>query len=60
MTPEELLKLFRDNGMEDEAIMNLLSETLASLKGPAEEVVEEPEDEEKEKERAGKLLGVAL
>ena len=60
MTPEELLKLFRDNGMEDEAIMNLLSETLASLKGPAEEPVEEPEDEEAEKERAGKLLGVAL
>lgn len=58
MTPEELLKLFRDNGMEDEAIMNLLSETLASLKGPAEN--EEPENEEAEKERAGKLLGVAL
>lgn len=58
MTPEELLKLFRDNGMEDEAIMNLLSETLASLKGPAE--TEEPENEEAEKERAGKLLGVAL
>lgn len=54
MNPEELLKTLRDGGLDDEAIQKLLSDTLASLQGPAEE------QEMQEKEQAGKLLGVTL
>lgn len=58
MTPEELLKVLRDGGMGDEEIQKLLGDTLASLKGPAEnEPAVEPNEE---KEQAGKLLGVTL
>ena len=35
MNPEELLKTLRDGGLDDEAIQKLLSDTLASLQGPA-------------------------
>lgn len=57
MTPEELLKTLRDGGMDDATIQKLLSDTLASLQGPAEE---QPMPEEDEKAAAGKLLGVTL
>ena len=53
MLPEDLLKMLRDAGMDDEAIKKLLSDTMASLEGPAEE----PTPEEQEKQ-AGELLGV--
>lgn len=53
MTAEELLKILRDGGLDDEAIKKLLGDTLASLEGPAEEEVAE-------KEEASKLLGVDL
>lgn len=59
MNVEELLKILKDGGMEDEAIKALLSDALASLEGPAEEEVEEM-DEKKEKEEASKYLGVDL
>lgn len=54
MTPEELLKTLRDGGLDDAAIQKLLSDTLASLQGPAEET------EGGERAEAGKLLGVTL
>ena len=56
MTPEELLKTLRDGGLDDQSIQKLLSDTLASLEGPAEGAMS-PEDE---KAQAGKLLGVTL
>ena len=59
MNPEDLLKLLHDGGLDDEAVKTLLSDTLASLEGPAEKKVEEDE-ENKEKEAASKLLGVTL
>lgn len=58
MNPEDLLKMLRDNGLQDDVIQKLLSDSLASLQGPAEEEMQENEDEEKE--AAGKLLGVSL
>lgn len=57
MNPEELLKTLRDGGLDDEAIQKLLSDTLASLQGPAEG---QEMNEDQEKEQAGKLLGVTL
>ncbi len=60
MKPEELLKTLRDGGMDDEAIKMLLSDTLASLEGPAEEEKAEEEKEDGEKEEASRLLGVTL
>lgn len=59
MNVEELLKILKDGGMEDEAIKALLSDALASLKGSAEDEVEKM-DEAKEKEEAGRYLGVDL
>lgn len=55
MTPEELLKMLRDGGLNDQSIQQLLSDALASLEGPAE-----PATPEEEKAKAGELLGVAL
>lgn len=52
MDIENLLKLLRDNGLEDEQIKALLEEALKSF--------ETEEDEEMEKEQAKKLLGVEL
>ena len=61
MSAEELLKTLRDGGLDDESIKKLLSDTLASLEGPAEEPVpEEKEEEEEERKAAGELLGVTL
>jgi hypothetical protein len=57
MTPEELLKVLKDGGLDDESIKKLLSDTLASLKGPAEE---EKHEEETDEQKASKLLGVNL
>lgn len=56
MTPEELLKMLQDAGLDDQTIQKLLSDTLASLEGPAEEEM----TSEDEKAQAGKLLGVTL
>lgn len=58
MTPEELLKTLRDGGLDDPTIQKLLSDTLASLQGPAEG--QPPSEEADEKAAAGKLLGVTL
>lgn len=58
MKPEELLKMLRDAQMDDEAIKALLSETMASLEGPAEEAPAAKEADERAE--AGKLLGVSL
>ena len=59
MSPEELLKMLRDGGLDDEAVKKLLSDALASLEGPAEEQPME-QNEDAERAEAGKLLGVAL
>lgn len=59
MTPEELLKILHDGGLDDAAIQKLLGDTLASLKGPAEDENKDL-NEEDEREEAGKLLGVTL
>ena len=58
MTPEELLKTLRDGGLDDESIKKLLSDTLTSLEGPAEEAP--IADEDTERKQAGELLGVTL
>lgn len=62
MSAEELLKMLRDGGMDDEGIKALLGDALASLEGPAEEPtpeeVEKAEDEDAK--AAGELLGVEL
>ena len=60
MTPEELLKTLRDGGLDDETIKKLLSDTLASLEGPAEGQGQPEMTEDQEKAAAGKLLGVDL
>lgn len=57
MSAEELLKMLRDGGLDDEAIKALLGDALASLEGPAEEAVPAEEDDAK---AAGELLGVDL
>ena len=57
MNPEQLLQMLREQQLDDEAIKTLLSDTLASLEGPAEE---EPVDDEAEKAKASELLGVQL
>lgn len=60
MTPEDLLKILRDGGLDDAAIQKLLSDTLASLTGPAEEQAKEEGEKDADREEAGKLLGVTL
>lgn len=55
MSAEELLKMLRDGGLDDEAIKALLGDALASLEGPAEEPMAD-----EDAEAAGKLLGVDL
>jgi len=62
MKVEELLKMLRDAGMEDEAIKAFLSEALASLEGSAEdEAKKQAEEAEKaERDEASRLLGVEL
>ena len=58
MSPEELLKMLKDGGLDDEAIKKLLSDALASLEGPAEDAAKE--EEAAEKAEASELLGVEL
>lgn len=58
MDIENLLKLLRDNGLEDEQIKALLEEALKSFE--TEETEDDEENEEMEKEQAKKLLGVEL
>lgn len=58
MDAEKLLQMLREAGLEEEAIKKLLSDTLASLEGPAEEP--EAPSEEEEKAEASKYLGVDL
>lgn len=58
MDSENLLKLLRANGLEDEEIKALLEETLKSFE--TEETEDDEENEEMEKEQAKKLLGVEL
>lgn len=61
MSPEELLKMLKEGGLDDAAIKQLLSDALASLEGPAEEKPEpEPNPEEAERAEASDLLGVNL
>ena len=65
MSVEELLKMLREGGLDDMAIKDLLSDALASLKGPEEEDKEKEMHEEEgkldeERAEAGKLLGVTL
>ena len=59
MTVEQLLQMLREANMDDEAIKGLLSEAMASLKGPAENTPP-AEDEEAQKAEASKMFGVAL
>lgn len=56
MKAEELLQMLRDQQLQDDAIKALLEEAMKMLE-PVEEAVD---DEAKEKEEAGKLLGVTL
>ena len=58
MKPEDLVKLLKDGGLDEEAIKKLLKDVLASLDESLGE--EEHEVKEHEKEEAGKLLGVTL
>jgi hypothetical protein len=65
MSVEELLKMLREGGLDDMAIKDLLSDALASLKGPEEEDKEKEMHEEEgkldeERAKAGELLGVTL
>lgn len=65
MSVEELMKMLRDGGLDDMAIKDLLSDALASLKGPEEEDKEREMHEEEgkldeERKDAGSLLGVTL
>ena len=59
MTAEELLKMLRDGGLDDEGIKGLLSEAMASLEGSAENTPP-ADDEAAERAEAGKILGVNL
>lgn len=56
MNQEELLKMLRDNGLDDEAIKELLTEALAALEPKNPEALEEAE----EKNKASELLGIEL
>ncbi len=57
MSKEELLKMLRDAGLDDEAVKALLHDALADLEAaPAEEAEEEAEKDDAE--AAAKLLGV--
>jgi hypothetical protein len=58
MKPEDLLKILKDNGMDDKAIKELLKGVLDSFDESLGE--EEKEVKDHEKEEAAKLLGVTL
>ena len=56
MSKEELLKMLRDAGLDEEAVKALLHDALADLEAaPAEEAEEAEKDDA---EAAAKLLGV--
>ena len=58
MSKEELLKMLRDGGLDDEAIKALLHDALADLEAVPEEEHEEEKMADEDAEAAGKLLGV--
>lgn len=63
MDEKDLLKLLRDGGLDDEAIKELVKKVLVELgEAKHDEEVEKinETDEEEDKEKAGKLLGVTL
>lgn len=63
MTREELLQMLQEKGLDDNAIVALLKETLDTLDkdfADHDEKVEEKSDEEAQKEEASRLLGVNL
>lgn len=53
MTPDDLLNMLHEQGLDDDAIKELLSEALAGLEP-------EPEPEADEKAKAEEMLGVEL
>ena len=60
MNVEQLLNMLREAQLDDEAIKALLSEALASLKGPAEEAPAAQPDEDAERKEASEIFGVQL
>ena len=65
MKPEDLLKILKDNGLDDEAIKKLLKDCLESFEPEIEKDEEKAKDEEDyaegdKKRLASKLLGVTL
>ena len=62
MSPEELLKTLKDGGLDDDAIKQLLTDTLKMVDAAnvKEDQQEEKADEAEERAQAGQLLGVAL
>ena len=56
MSKEELLKMLRDAGLDDEAVKALLHDALADLEAAPAEAEEEAEKDDAE--AAAKLLGV--
>ena len=65
MKPEDLLKILKDNGLDDEAVKKLLHDCLSVVEPEVEKDEEKEKDEEDyakgdEKRLAEKLLGVTL
>lgn len=60
MSREDLLKMLRDAGLDDEAIKGLLKDALDSLDMHMEDDGEVDEKEKEDAEEAGRLLGVDL
>ena len=59
MSAEELLKMLREAGLDDESIGNLLKDALASMSGDAVRQDDKtPTEEEAERQEAEKLLGL--
>lgn len=59
MTPEDLINLLHEQGLDDDTVKELLSEALATL-DPSPEIEDKHEEEKEEKEKAEKMLGVEL
>jgi hypothetical protein len=60
MSREDLLKMLRDAGLDDEAIKGLLKDALDSLDMHMEDDGKVDEKEKEDAEEAGRLLGVDL
>lgn len=58
MSAEELLKMLREAGLNDESIGNLLKDALASMSGDAVRQDDKPSDDEEERAEAEKMLGL--